>query len=169
MYIATKSRCHVVSWKVTPDLKEIPCISIHYTMFFPKMVELYQSHSQAAVRMICRMVICNSVHLFVNRVYIGKRLTTPPASSFWTWNWRKVPEKWPWVVGESFAVVRRTPVSPSPVPPATPPPHSWDMTCSQEKCICLFLPSSPPFFIAVLQLSVDTPSPFPPNILHSFV
>lgn len=87
----------------------------------------------------------SSFNIFLSplSVYIGKRLTTPPTSSFWAPKWREVPGRWPWDVGEKFCCSEYALLSPL-SPACTPPPPAWDMTCSQEKRICLFLrlPSS---------------------------
>lgn len=91
-----------------------------------------------------------SLYLHPNRVYIGKRLIAPPASSFWAWNWRKVPEKWPRVGGESFAVVTRTPSLPplSRLPPLPlPVPEIWHVLRRNASAFSPLSPPSSPFFL----------------------
>lgn len=72
----------------------------------------------------------SSFNIFLSplSVYIGKRLTTPPTSSFWAPKWREVPGRWPWDVGEKFCCSEYALLSPL-SPACTPPPPSlrYDM------------------------------------------
>lgn len=98
-----------------------------------------------------------------HRVYIGKRLTTPPASSFWAPSWRKSA----WEVASScwrrfWPLCHWMPVFPPSAPPALstlPPPPllllRYDMFSGEPA----HLSSS---FLIVLLLSVNNPLSAPP-------